>query len=153
MTEEHETGTNHIVEVYMDLSTTKLRHRPFLPNYSFNRITVREKRRIGFYFPIWSVSYHGVFFAEMEVSFLPVGPTHEHIDQAFSKTSHHLHHNNAVTFTDLHQQLCKKYDKNVVGSHMKAVANWSRLWHNENVCPRVPPFSHFQYSYFTLQVA
>lgn len=43
----------------------------------------------------------------IEVSFLPVGHTHEDIYQAFGQISNHLQHNDAITLKDLHTEVCK----------------------------------------------
>lgn len=87
-------------------------------------------------------------FTKVELSNSTVDHTHIDIEQVFSKTFHHLHHNCAVTFTNLHQQLRKTYDKIVVVGHMKAVAIWSGLCQNECVCSRLPPFTYFQHFSF-----
>ena len=44
-------------------------------------------------------------FESIEVGFLPVGHTHEDVDQAFSQTSARLRVRNSTTRDDLHSEL------------------------------------------------
>ena len=49
-------------------------------------------------------------FDEIIVGFLPIGHTHEDINQSFSTTSARLRSTDAITLDDLHAGLCKCYN-------------------------------------------
>jgi hypothetical protein len=67
-------------------------------------------------------------FDKIYISFLPVGHTHEDIDQIFSRVSVHLRARNAPTLAKMHTELrrsVKKYGKKPIVGHWPQVQNTS----------------------------
>jgi len=95
--------------------------------------------------------YSGVFKL-VEVSFLPVGHTHEDIDQFFSRISVYLRSHNAVSRTKLGAAIHRsytKYGKHPIVDHWDRVANISGFM--DDAVPTVPDISlyyHFRISIF-----
>jgi len=90
----------------------------------------------------------GVFQC-IQVGFLPVGHTHEDIDQAFSRTSERLRSQNAVTLDDLNHELRASYRGSSAVTHLKNIANWSKLCEEQKVLTVPDAFSHFRYFSFS----
>ena len=88
-------------------------------------------------------------FEEVVVSFLPVGHTHEDIDQALIFTSRRLTVNEAINIEDLQHQLQNTYNNETKVISMERVANFSQLCEEEKFLTEVIPFSHFRYFRFT----
>ena len=89
-------------------------------------------------------------FESVEVGFLPVGHTHEDVDQAFSQTLARLRVNNAITLNDLHSELRqtnRAYEVDV--QHMQRVANWSALCDGENCLRKIDKVTQWRYFFFT----
>jgi hypothetical protein len=69
-------------------------------------------------------------FTEIHLSFLPVGHTHEDIDQLFSRIAIYLKNNNALTIDELHEACIKGFRKNDwAGSdtqctHIESITSW-----------------------------
>lgn len=149
LTEEHETGANHVIEaVHRFLTdTSRVSDLPRVFYVQVDNCTRENKNRFFMAFieclVAWSV------FEEVEVGFLPVGHTHEDIDQSFSSTSARLRSNNAVTLQELHSELRKTYNGETEVSHMKHVANWSGLCAAEKCLTNVKHFSTFRYFRFS----
>lgn len=77
-----------------------------LPNVLFVQLdncTRENKNR--FFMSYLQCLVHWKVFNEIVASFLPIGHTHEDVDQAFSSTSARLKTHNAVTLEDLHVKL------------------------------------------------
>lgn len=70
---------------------------------------------------IWSV------FDSIEVAFLPVGHTHEYIDQFFSIRCYCLRSENAITLAGFHNFLQTAFDGSAHVVHTKDIGNWSGL--------------------------
>jgi len=89
-------------------------------------------------------------FVEVTASFLPVGHTHEDIDQLFSRTASHLRHSVAVTLDDLAEQLRLAYTPRPTVAVMRHVANFSKLLIDTG-CLRhsIPPFSAYRFFKFS----
>ena len=105
MTDEHQKGSNHIIEVIHRFIDRKAAKGP-LPKKLFvqmdNCTRENKNRFVMSYFDAlirWGV------FDEIQVGFLPVGHTHCDIDQAFSSTSSRLETHDAVTLEDMHEEL------------------------------------------------
>ncbi|KAJ8048727.1 hypothetical protein HOLleu_01158 [Holothuria leucospilota] len=52
-------------------------------------------------------------FEEVYVHFLPVGHTHEDVDQMFSCVARHLQHTNIYTLKDLESEVCKSFTPSI----------------------------------------
>ena len=87
------------------------------------------------------------------MGFLPVGHTHEDIDQTFSKTSERLRTRDTVTISDLHSELSLAYNKNTKVSHIEKIANWSGLCTGQKCLTNIDGISQFYYFRFVLKDA
>jgi len=151
MTDNFETGANHIIETmhrYLDRRNGQIG----LPQTLFiqmDNCTRENKNRYLFAYLESLVSW-GVF-REVHVSFLPVGHTHTDIDQLFSRTATRLHKNCAITLKDLHSELRVSYSPTPTVNHMSHVVNFSGLCDEERVLwdTRRRPFSQFRYFRFS----
>lgn len=88
------------------------------------------------------------FFNEVQVSFLPVGHTHEDIDWSLSATTDSLRRNNAFILDDLHAKLRQTYNSHIQVSRMACVVNWSGFVAAENFLRPVKPFTKYRYFMF-----
>ncbi len=148
MTEEHKTGANHIVEaVHRFLMNRSLSNPP--PPKLFMQVDncIRENKN-RFFLSYAECLVRWSVFQEVEVSFLPVGHTHEDIDQAFSTTSSRLKGKDAITLSDLHNELRNVYNKHTTVAHMRYIVNWSGLCEREKVLTTVKNFSKYRYFSF-----
>lgn len=149
MTQEHETGANHIVEVLHRFINAKASEGPLPPKFfvQLDNCTRENKNRfvMGYFEMLVATSV----FDSVEVGFLPVGHTHEDVDQAFSQTSARLRVRNAVTLEDMQHELRQTYKGNVQVGHLKRVANWSGLCNAENCLRKVDKVSQWRYFLFT----
>ncbi len=152
MTEEHKTGANHVIEaVHRFLMDRSISDTP--PPKLFIQVDncTRENKNRYFLSYIECLLMWNVF-KEIEVSFLPIGHTHEDIDQAFSTTSAKLSTNNAITLRDLHKELGTVYNRHTVVCHMRHVINWSDLCEQEQVLTNVKNFTTYRYFKFKSHV-
>ena len=71
-------------------------------------------------------------FTSMEISFLPVGHTHEDIDQMFSRFSWYFKCHNAFTIQDLKENIKNSYKfvKEVI--HIEQVAQIKQMMRKED---------------------
>lgn len=148
MTEEHETGANHIVEAIHRFLLDRAR-QCVLPRTLFIQLDncTRENKNRYLLAYLEALIGWGVF-DDVEAGFLPIGHTHEDIDQTFSRTSDRLRNHIAITLEDLHHQLRQTYNNNTCVTHMKHVANWSALCEQQRCLQRVTQFSQFRYFKF-----
>ena len=131
LTEEHETGANHVIEAIHRFLTEKRRRGP-LPKTFFVQADncTRENKNKYMLGYLQSLVARGVF-QEVCLSFLPVGHTHEDIDQVFSRTSQRLRRHNTITIEQLAEELSLSYSPQPSVSRMREVANFSGLCENE----------------------
>ncbi len=121
LTGEYETGANHIIEVIHRFLMVRSKEGHFPPKMFIqldNCMRENKNRYLLSYFEClvqWNV------FSEVEVGFLPVGHTHEDIDQAFSCTSKRLSCHNAVTLSDLHQEVRQAYNSKTTVSSINSI--------------------------------
>lgn len=148
MTGDHKTGANHIVEaVHRYLMDRSLSGSPPPKLYvQVDNCTRENKNRFFLGYIECLVRWH--LFKEVEVSFLPVGHTHEDIDQAFSTTSKRLNQHDAITLRDLHTELRQVYNQHTSVTHMRYVINWSDLCKQEKLLTTANSFSHYRYFQF-----
>ncbi len=151
MTEEHRTGANHIIEaLHRYLMDRSVADSP-PPRFYIQVDNCTRENKNRYFFSYVESLIRWKIFKEIEVSFLPVGHTHEDIDQAFSTTSGRLNNHDAVTLQDLLQELRQVYNKYTAVAHMKHLVNWSGLCEEESVLTSVKNFSHFRYFRFYLE--
>lgn len=149
LTEEHETGANHVVETVHRFLQSRVTQGP-LPRTLYIQVdnTSRENKNRFFLSYCESLVSRQVF-DDVQVSFLPVGHTHEDIDQSFSVTADRLRHNDAITLEDLHSQLRQTYNSHTQVSRMACVVNWSGLVEAEKCLRPVKQFTKFRYFSFS----
>ena len=150
MTEDHETGANHVIECvhrFIDSKnkTTGLANVLYI---QMDNCTRENKNRYMFSY-LESLVCYGVF-TEVYASFLPIGHTHSDIDQLFSRTATRLRSRPAVTLTDLHKELEKCYTPEPHVEYVKEVANLSGLYETEKavVASKSVKFSEYRYFRF-----
>ena len=149
MTQEHQTGANHIVEVLHRFINKKRSEGP-LPKKLYIQLdncSRENKNRYVLGYCEYLVA-HSVFDS-VEVGFLPVGHTHEDIDQAFSQTSSRLRVHDAITLSDMHHELRQAYKHNTHVEHLRRLANWSGLCDTENCLRKVDKATQWRYFEFT----
>lgn len=148
LTEEHKTGANHIIEALhrslMDIYITK--QLPKVMYIQVDNCTRENKNR--FFFSYLESLVEWKVFDHILVGFLPIGHTHEDIDQSFSSTSERLRSNNAVTISDLQQELKSSYNDQTEVSRMENMVNWSDLCQQEKCLSNVQGFSQYHYFRF-----
>lgn len=108
--EEHETRSNHAIEVIHRLINVGTIFGHFTSIlYIFLDMFTQENRN-GFLFAyLQSLVYWGLF-QYIKAVFLPIAYTNVYTGQAFSRISERLWNGKAVTLEDFHTQLRKLYD-------------------------------------------
>lgn len=148
MTDDYESGSNHIIEslhrYFIQRDTEG--HFPETLFVQFDNCTRENKNKYTMAYLESLVSWG--MFKEVIAAFLPVGHTHEDIDQAFSCTSRRLRTNDAITLEDLQSELKHVYNEETKVISMEKIANFSGLCENENILNKIPPFSHLRYFKF-----
>lgn len=148
MTEEHQTGANHIVESVHRFLNIRSARGP-LPRTLFVQLDNCSRENKNHFFLSYLEFLVAVrLFDVIEVGFLPVGHTHEDIDQVFSQTSARLRANTAITLDQLHYQLQNVNNGNTDVQHMKRLVNWSDLCNQENCIRRVDNITQPHYFKF-----
>ena len=149
ITEEHKTGSNHVIEALHRWLCRKAMEGK-LPDVLFIQVDNCSRENKNRYFMSYVECLVSLeVFAEIHVSFLPVGHTHEDIDQCFSCLSKRLRTNSAITLQDLHHELTQAYTPRPFVAHMIRVINLSTLFENSKCLQKVPSFSHFRYFRFS----
>ena len=149
LTEEFETGANHVIEAVHRFLVSKSK-KSVIPGSFFVQVDncTRENKNRYFLSYMESLVAWNVF-ERVEVAFLPVGHTHEDIDQQFSCTSRRLRSTDAITLNDLHEQLRLSFKSSPYITQMKSVANFSGLCEAEKCVNAIQNFSHFRYFKFS----
>lgn len=148
MTQEHQTGSNHVIEALHRFLMRKRKEGP-LPSKLFVQLdncSRENKNKFVMAFMEFLVASH--VFDRVECGFLPIGHTHEDVDQAFSATSSRLRISNAITLSDLHSVLRTTYGGNVHVEHMKRIANFSGLCDQYKCLRRVDKITQYRYFLF-----
>ena len=149
MTEDHETGSNHIVETLHRFVNMQHSKGP-LPRTLYIQLDNCSRENKNHFLMAYLESLVAMrVFDVVEAGFLPVGHTHEDIDQAFSVTSSRLRVNNAITLSDLHYQLSQTHNGMTKVNHMKRVINWSGLCSKESCIIKIPLITQFRYFKFS----
>lgn len=148
MTEEFETGANHIIEaIHRTLMNKSLKVRlPDIIYLQVDNCTRENKNRFLFAYLECFIAW-GVF-AEVYVSFLPIGHTHADIDQTFSCTARHLRNTEAVTIRELIEELGNSYHPLPVVSRMLHIINFSELCKKDKCLTAAKNFSQYRYFKF-----
>ncbi len=153
MTEDHETGANHIIETVHRFINDRRTKGPLPPKF-FVQVDncSRENKNHFFMAYMESLVALGVF-KSVEVGFLPKGHTHEDIDQCFSQTSGRLKIKNAITLADLQSELTHTNKGQAKVYHLKRVVNWRGLCEQERCMRRVDNLTQYHYFRFSLGYA
>lgn len=125
MTDEHETVSNHIIEVLHRFINEKA-GTGTLPTKLTVQLDncVRENKNQFLLSYVDCLVLRGVF-ESVEVSFLPIGHTHTDIDQTFSSTAERLRRSDAPTLAYMKRVLTGCYNSSTRIYDLKSVANWS----------------------------
>lgn len=148
LTEEFQTGGNHVIESIHRVIQQKYESGLFPKTLyvQLDNCTRENKNRFVLAYLEMMVS-KGVF-EEVYASFLPIGHTHSAIDKCFSRTSHRLRLNDAITMDDLLSELRESFSPTPHVSRMLHVANFSELCTQQKCLAKVPAFSHFRFFKF-----
>ncbi len=149
LTEEYPTGANHVIETVHRFLSERV-NQSTLPRTFYIQVdncTKENKNRFLFSYIECLIRWR--LFDEVVVSFLPVGHTHEDIDQTFSRTSDRLRCNDAITLNDLHAELRTVYNDKTSVVSMNNVINWSGLCETEKCLTNLKNFSKFRYFKFS----
>ncbi len=149
MTEEHETGANHVVECIHRFLNSR-RNRGVLPRILFvqmDNCTRENKNRYLLSYLESLVSLD--LFDVVEAGFLPKGHTHEDVDQCFSQSSCRLKHKNAFTILQMHKELSQINRGKTEVSHVKRIVNWSGLCDTERCVQGINNFTQYRYFKFS----
>lgn len=150
MTEEHSTGANHVIEALHRTINHKYQEEGRLPPTMFIQVDncTRENKNKYFLSYLESLVARGVF-QSVQVSFLPVGHTHEDIDQSFSVITRHLRHKAAHTLSELHTEVAKAFHDKVTVANMDHIANYSGLVDQDRCVRKLSGISQYRYFSFT----
>ncbi len=148
LTEEYPTGANHVIEAVHRFLTER-GNQSTMPRVFYIQVdncTKENKNRYLFSYLECLIRWN--LFDEIQVDFLPVGHTHEDIDQTFSRTSDRLRCNDAITLDDLYSELRQVYNKHTSVGSMNNVVNWSGLCENTSCLTGIKNFSKCRYFKF-----
>ena len=127
MKEEHETGAYHVIERAHRFLAEKSRQGlipPVLQIQADNCTRENKNKYVLGYFELLVAM--GVV-EEVLLSFLPVGYTHEDIDQVLSRTSVHLRTAETLTLNSLACELRRSFSPQPSVSRMSEIVSFSRL--------------------------
>ncbi len=149
MTEEHETGANHIIECLHRFINSRKR-KGSLPRKFFvqmDNCSRENKNRYVFSYLEALVALD--IFDVVEAGFLPKGHTHEDVDQCFSQLSGRLKTRDAITVLDMHRELSHVNKGHTEVCHLKRLVNWSGLCENERCVNGITNFTQYRYFKFS----
>lgn len=140
-----ETGTTHIAVALRKNITYKENNFSLLQELFIEVGNCCREQKTHYFFEFQECLFAWGVFAEVEVAVLPVGHTHEDVDQDFRRTSYHSRLRDAITISDLHDRVRETYNGQDSVSEMEAVINWCGLCINEKFTKKAPLFFHFRY--------
>lgn len=153
MTQEHQTGANHVVEVIHRFLAQKRQEGPLPKKFYIQLDNCSRENKNRFMMGYLEMLVAANVFDSVECGFLPVGHTHEDVDQAFSTTSGRLRVTNAITLEELQGVLRTAYGGRAQVEHLKRVANWSGLCQQEGCLRTVERITHWRYFSFVRESA
>ena len=145
-------GSSFSVEILQRTLTRLEQTRALPPNLylQLDNTTKENKNNMLFAYLAWLLQRE--VFQAIEVSFLPVGHTHEDIDQLFSCTSRRLRDRDVKTRKEFERELEMSYrglmGKPIVG-HVDSVIDWKKWLEDNKLYIEMPPFT--QYHHFRLE--
>lgn len=149
MTEEHSTGANHVIEVLHRFLNVKRSEGPLPAKFYVQLDNCSRENKNKYVMAYFEMLVSVGVFESVEVGFLPVGHTHEDVDQSFSQTSSRLRVHNAITLRELHLQLRQTNKGGVEVQHLKRIANFSGLCDQENCMKKIDRITQWRYFLFT----
>ena len=150
MTEEFSTGSNHIIEALHRVLDKKYHEEGFLPPTIYIQLDNCSRENKNHYLLSYLESLVGLgVFNDVQASFLPVGHTHEDIDQVFSSLARHLRTTDAHTMTELIKEMKNTWKRESIVAEMKNMINYSDLCEYQKLLTRVQGISQFRYFRFT----
>lgn len=148
MTEEFESGANHVLEAIHSVLQKK-RAVGTLPEVLFIQAdNCTRKNKNKFFMAYCEMLVANGVFLEVQVSFLPIGHTHTDIDQAFSAVANRLRLFDAITIGDLINELAKCYNPSAEAEVMDKVANFSGLCDVSRCLRKISGISQYRFFRF-----
>ena len=149
MTDDHDTGANHIIECIHRFINDTARDGT-LPRQLFVQLDncVRENKNNYLLSYLDALVWWGIFDS-IEIGFLPVGHTHCDIDQAFSTTAERLRYHDAITLSDLQHEVSKCYNGKTTVSRLKQLVNWSGLCDKSKCNNNIKHITQYRYFKFS----
>lgn len=149
MTEEFPTGANHVVEAMHRVLNTKRLACGKLPPICYIQVdNCSRENKNRFFLSYFELLVATGVFKEVQVSFLPVGHTHEDIDQVFSRVAHRLRISEAHTMPELHRQMENSFTPKPHTAEMLSVNNFSGLCDASKCIGKIGQFTQFRYFKF-----
>ena len=149
MTSDHETGSNHIVEV-IHRFINNAANESTLPRHAFIQLDncIRENKNHYLLSYLDALVRWNVFDC-VEVGFLPIDHTHCDVDQCFSTTSDRLKYNDAITLSDLQNVVASCYNEKTTVTNLKQLINWSGLCDKSKCYNVVNQITQYRFFKFT----
>ena len=148
MTEEFPTRANHVIEAFRRVLDAKFHEEGKLPPTMFLQLDYcsRENKNHNLLSYLELLVGLGVF-RNVQVSFPPVGHTHENIDQAFLTLARHLRTTSAHTLKDLMEEMRNTWRRGATVAQIRNIINFSDLCETEKCIAQ--GFTKFRYFSFT----
>lgn len=146
LTEEFESGANHIIEaLHRVLSCAKAKRGKLPPVLFVQADNFKSENKNRFF-----ISYLGLYvrkgvIQEVQLSFLPIGHTNSDIDQAFYSVATRFRVERAITIEEMLILLGKCCNPKAHGEKMETVANFSGLCRDSKCIQNVKRFSQFRF--------
>ena len=150
LTEEFESGANHIIEaLHRTLGRTKERLGTLPPVLFVQADNCTRENKNRFFTSYLELLVRKGVFREVHLSFLPIGHTHSDIDQAFSSVATRFRLERAITSQDMLELLRNCYNPRAHAEAMDKIANFSGLCTKTRCLRNVTGFSQFRFFRFT----
>lgn len=149
ITEEFESGANHVIEAIHRVLNRKKNSGKLPPVLFIQADNCTRQNKNRFFFAYFEFLVAKGVFTEVQISFLPIGHTHTDIDQAFSSVATRLRNTNAKTMQDLVHELSQCYQPRALACEILQVANVSGLCENSKCLTKVKNFSVYRYFRFS----
>ena len=149
MTEEHKTGANHIIETIHRFLVRKRAEGPLPAKFYIQMDNCSRENKNKYLMGYLEMLVATSVFSCVEAGFLPVGHTHEDIDQVFSRTASKLRVTNAITLDDMHQVLRSTYNQKAHVERLKRLVNWSGLCDDQRCLNKIDKITQWRYFMFT----
>ena len=153
MTQEHQTGSNHVIEVLHRFLDRKRKEGPLPKNLFVQLDNCSRENKNKYVMGYLELLVATSVFDSVECGFLPVGHTHEDVDQAFSTTASRLRVTDAITLDDMHEVLSTTYGGHVHVERLLRVANFSGLCDSTRCLKKIDKITQWRYFLFVSETA